>query len=497
MATGSMIIIGGGIAGLATGCYARRNGYETLLLEQHDHPGGVCASWRRGDYVFDYCLHHLAGTDPTSPLHAVWQALGALDETPIHNDESLVRIEGPDGQALELYRDLDRLQAHLEALAPRDRAAIRRYVGAARRLAGVDIFSMGLAGPRGMLRLATRLPTIIRSGGTPLERLAEQFTDPFVRRALPHAQYDITGLGMPMLPNVMFLGGLQRGDLGWPHGGSGAMAQRIAERYRALGGEIEYGAPVREILVEGDRARGVRMEDGTEYRADIVVSAADGYTTVYKMLAGRYTSPMIDDYYRFETYPQEQAFGLTIYLGVDMDLSQEPRHLTLLYDEPLEIRGKGRDSLYVETMAHNTGLAAPGKTVVKAITSGAYAPWRELRDNDQDGYRAAKADVAQAVAQRLDQRWPGLAARVERHDVVTPVTVERYTGSFHGFQPWSAPRGGMRVMMQGLTRTLPGLEGFYHVGQWADAMIGLSNAALSGRSLVRRLCRQDKSTFVE
>ncbi len=485
------------MAGLATGCYARLNGYDTLLLEQHERPGGVCASWRRGDYIFDYCLHHLAGTDPASPLHDVWQTLGALDDTPILNAESLVRIEGPEGQALELYRDLDRLQAQIEAMALQDRAAIRRYVDAARSLVGADIFSMGLAGPREMLRLATRLPTIIGSGRTSLKKLTEQFTEPFVRRALPHAQYNITGPEMPMLPNVMFLGALQRGDLGWPYGGSGAMAQRIADRYGELGGEIAYGAPVREILVEGDRARGVRMDDGTEHRADLVVSAADGHTTVYRMLAGRYTSPIIDDYYCFEAYPQEQAFGLTIYLGVNMDLAQEPRHLTLLYDEPLELWGGQRDSLYVETMAEDTGLAAPGKTVVKAVTTGAYDPWNELRTDDLDAYRAAKAEVAQAVAQRLDQRWPGLADHVEMHDVVTPVTVERYTGSFHGFQPWSAPSAGMRVMMQGLTRTLPGLEGFYHVGQWADAMIGLSNAAMSGRSLIRRLCRQERRRFVE
>ncbi len=495
MATGSMIIIGAGVAGLAAASYARMNGYETLLLEKHDRPGGVCASWQRGGYVFDYCLHHLAGTAPDSPLHRVWRALGALDDMPILNDESLVRIEAPDGQALELYGDLDRLQAHMQALAPNDGAAIRRYVGAARSLAKADVMAMGLHDLAGNLRLALRMPTIMRCGGIRLDQLAAQFSDSFLRRALARAQYGMDGAGIPVMANVMFLAGLQRGDLGRPWGGSGAMAQRMADRYRSLGGEIVYGATVREIIVESDRARGVRLADGTEHRADVIVSAADGYATVFKMLGGRYTNPLIDSFY--QAYPEEQEFGLTIYLGVKRDLTAEPHHLTLLYDEPLEFAGRSHGALYVETMAHDAGMAPEGKSVVKAVATGVYAPWKELREQDPAAYRAAKRAIADAVAQRLDGRWPGLAASVEAWDVVTPVTVERYTGSFRGWQPWGVSKGAMKVMFQGLTRTLPGLEGFHHVGQWANAMIGLPNAAISGRAVVKDLCRQAGRRFEE
>jgi len=40
----SMIIVGAGIAGLSTGCYARMNGYETTILEMHNTPGGLSAA---------------------------------------------------------------------------------------------------------------------------------------------------------------------------------------------------------------------------------------------------------------------------------------------------------------------------------------------------------------------------------------------------------------------------------------------------------------------
>ena len=44
----SILIIGGGIAGLAAGCYARMNGYRAKIFEMHSLPGGLCTAWERG-----------------------------------------------------------------------------------------------------------------------------------------------------------------------------------------------------------------------------------------------------------------------------------------------------------------------------------------------------------------------------------------------------------------------------------------------------------------
>ena len=56
-----VIIIGAGIAGLSAGCYLRMNGYDTEIFELHTTPGGLCTSWERGNYIFDGCIHILAG----------------------------------------------------------------------------------------------------------------------------------------------------------------------------------------------------------------------------------------------------------------------------------------------------------------------------------------------------------------------------------------------------------------------------------------------------
>lgn len=47
-----MIIIGAGVAGLAAGIYARKNGFQATIYEMHHLPGGMCTAWKRGGYTF-------------------------------------------------------------------------------------------------------------------------------------------------------------------------------------------------------------------------------------------------------------------------------------------------------------------------------------------------------------------------------------------------------------------------------------------------------------
>ena len=64
----SILIIGAGIGGLSTGCYARINGYRAAILEMHTTPGGLCTSWKRHGYTFDGSIHNLGEPARTAPF---------------------------------------------------------------------------------------------------------------------------------------------------------------------------------------------------------------------------------------------------------------------------------------------------------------------------------------------------------------------------------------------------------------------------------------------
>lgn len=429
--TKKLIIIGAGIAGLSTGCYAQMNGYDAVIFELHNKPGGMCTSWDRKGFTFDYCIHNLVGTGNTGVKH-VWNELHALKGTEIVDHDIFVRFEDSEGNQLNIYTNLEKLEKHLKEIAPEDSKVIEEYVKAGSSLTGANFFEMAMGGIRSKLKILPHIFSVMKWGKITLNDYAERFSNEFLKKAFPHVQYNIPGSELPMFPHLLFLAGFKVGDLGWPKGGSLEFSRRIANRFIELGGEIRYRAPVEKIITENDTAVGVILADGTEHHADVVISAADGHKTIYEMLEGKYTNDFIDSYY--QAYSDEQSFGLTVFLGLNRDLSGEPHAISLLLDEPIELELKERDSLYLELFDSSTGLVPEGKSVIKVVTEGNYSYWKNLRV-DVEKYRQEKEDVYHKVLEVLEKRFPGISEQVEAFDVTTPVTVERFTHNFHGLMP--------------------------------------------------------------
>lgn len=487
----SILIIGAGIAGLATGCYAQMNGYQTRIFGLHDKPGGLCTSWKRKGYTFDGCIHHLAGAGSSTELHRMWQELGSVQGRKMLFPEDLVQVEGPGGKVLTVYTDLDRLEQHMKEIALADTRTIEEYTRAARRFACFDFFALLGGGSGAMLKALPYLPTLIKWMRITLGDYAQRFSDPFLRAAFPWIQYDFPNI--PAGLNLDFLAGCHNKALGWPEGGSLGFSRAIERRYLELGGQVHYKSRVAKVLVEGDRAVGVRLADGSEHRADVVISAADGRATIFDLLEGKYASDLIRRYYA--SAPAHQEMCVHVSLGVARDLSHEPHALTILLEQPVTLAGQTCERLDVENYAFDPTLAPAGKTALKVLLDSSYDYWKELRA-DPERYRAEKERLAEQVIGLLEARFPGIREQIEVVDVATPLTVERYTGNYLGYQAWGIPNVSPLGSLKGLSTTLPGLTGFYMVGHWAGATIGVSTVAAAGRKLVQRLCKADGRRFV-
>jgi phytoene dehydrogenase-like protein len=464
----------------------------------HGLPGGVCASWRRDGYVIDGCLEWLMGTRAGSPLNRIWQELGALAGREIVDHDEFMRIEGRDGRTLVVYTDADRLERHLHELAPADAATSHALCESIRRIAALDReggAAHGLAGTAGLLATAVRLlpavPSLVRWLGLTWPELAARFSDRFVRDAI-RLIFDLPGF--PALGGLMALGWLHARDAGYPIGGSLALAQAIEQRYRELGGQISYGARVDQVIVEGSRAVGVRLADGTEHRADEVISAADGHATIFDLLQGRYLNAAIRRAY--QTCPILRPL-VQVSLGLARDLSAEPHTLTFPLKTPTAIAGEFRESLTVRHYGYDPTLAPAGKSVLVVRMETDYDRWAGLAQ-DHARYQGEKDRTAEAIVQALDWRFPGLAREIEVIDVATPMTWERITGNWRGaYEGWVPTRGTMATSLRGgMPSTLPGLERFFMTGQWTRPGGGLPGVAPAARSLVREICKRDKRPFV-
>jgi len=120
MSDKTILIIGAGLAGLSTGCFAQMNGYSSHILEHHSQPGGVAAAWKRHGYLIDGGIHFLMGHRPGTALHELYRQLGILPGTRCVDMTTYGRFtDEVSGRSVDVTRDLHRLAADLGAVPER------------------------------------------------------------------------------------------------------------------------------------------------------------------------------------------------------------------------------------------------------------------------------------------------------------------------------------------------------------------------------------------
>jgi phytoene dehydrogenase-like protein len=320
----------------------------------------------------------------------------------------------------------------------------------------------------------------------PVKEYVQGVSDSFLR-------FILENMFMPDVPVwflSMLLGMFADQQLGLLEGGSLGFVLPIEERYKDLGGEIAYGSTVEKVLVEGNRAVGILLSDGTEERSDVVVSAADGYSTIYEMLDGRYTDRKIDTMY---SDWQVIRPAVTISYGVARQFPDEPWLSVVNLEKPFQVGREAISGVVLRLFNYSDRFAPAGKTVVQASFETDWDHWHDLR-GDLAAYAAEKERVAGEILDRLEADYPGLADQVEVTDVASPYTTWRYTLNRRGaYMGWLPTPGAITTMVR---RTLPGLSGFFMAGQWVMPGGGVPACLHSGRHVAQLLCHEDGKPFV-
>ncbi len=495
----SIIIIGAGVAGLSAGCYAQMNGYNVSIFEQDVRPGGLCTSWERGGYTIHGNFAFLGGSGPGTAFHMVWQELGVVPKIRMIDYDYFAVFEGGDGKTFFVHTNIDLLETHMKDLAPEDEKQISRFIAGVRTFVRYQMpveKAPELLGPSDMLRLMlTRLPllrALNRWKKITVKDFAHRFKNPLLRDSFLEFRLMFTD-DLPVALIIMALAWSHRESCGYPGGGAVPFVRSIEDRLVELGGRILYNTRIAKILVRDGKAIGVRSEDGSEYFADTIISAADGHTTIFDWLDGRYLNDKIRGYYDRLSVSTTALF---VSLGVNRTFPNTPTSAAgFIYwlEEPVMIGGQKHNALRPMIYNFDTTLSPPGKTLMRVLLAADYDYWKALV-RTPDRYQAEKEAAARTIISLLDRRYPGLASNVEMWDVATPHTFERYSGNKRGsFIGWDLTP---ETFMMQMSKTLPGLKNFYMAGHWVEPGGGLPIAALSGRNVIQLICRRDKRAFV-
>ena len=282
--------------------------------------------------------------------------------------------------------------------------------------------------------------------------------------------------------------------MGYPLGGADKLISLLEENYLALGGKLRYNAKVAEITCKEGQASGVVLEDGRSHNANIVISAADGRSTVYEMLKGKYKDKHIEERYEGSLY---ETIDKTLYvsIGVNKDFSNECHKTYFSLKKPIIIDNKTTlDHLDLTHYCDDPAAAPHGKSLLTLMPSALdWEYWRDLRTNNFNEYKEEKNRIADSIIEALDQQFGGIRNNVEMIDVATPATYIRYTGNWTGGQiSWKAKK---EITGKGTAWKIKGLDNFYMTGQWAGVSGGLNHVVMMGNHLAQIICKEEKSGF--
>lgn len=388
------IIIGAGIGGLATSLFLAQKGYKVSIYEKNSAPGGRCGQMIRDGHRFD-----LGATMLMMPgvYHEVFDLLGLelREGKEIVPLENLYTIFFDDCSSLAFSTDSEKMRQQLEKIEPGSFVKERDYVET-----GYRIYNLGMS--RLVARNFYNLFQMVNPKNIPLLFKLKAFTPHykyagrFFRNEHLRMAYTFQNIYVgqnpftsPALFSMIPAAELTEGSFFPATGGMYNIVERLLGEALKLGVSINFNSPVSRILISGNRAKGILLEDAKTIEADLVISNADLPYAYRELLPDRRRSERIERM-------KYSCSALCFHWGLDKTYPQLDQHNVFLSDNFREGLNKifrektigDNPCFYVHAPARNDPSAAPPgcDTISVAVGIGHVdrkmpQDWEKIKDN--------------------------------------------------------------------------------------------------------------------
>lgn len=475
-----ILIVGGGVAGLSAGIYAQLSGHQAVIYERHNVAGGNLTGWQRGECHIDNCIHWLTGTNPNTNAYKIWQELGVLGDVEIMQSESLYTCEHK-GIRISLSKDLNKIKDDMLKISPKDKGEILKFIRAIEILQYMcDIGGKNHDEKCGGLFYLRHLPTLIKYHRMSTGELANRFQSPILQQFIScFLGKDFASLGL-LFVFAHFTG--ENGGI--PRGSSYAMAQRMANKFTSLGGELVTGVEVVKIDRIGEIAISALLSSGENVTFDFAILTGDPKVTFNKILDIDMPKQLVRAYndkrlIRFSSY--QCAFVCD---SDKIDFKSD-----IIFQVPLQYRNKLHTThMILREFTHEESFAPKGKTVLQSLTFCSEEDclnFINLRKNSM-AYKTLKEEISKMVSEIIVGKFPQLKASLKCIDVWTPATYKRFINSDIGsYMSFAMPP---KYVPSRARNKIKGLKNVFLATQWQQVPGGLPIAALCGKEAIKSVC---------
>ncbi len=464
-----VIVIGAGHNGLIAAAYLARAGKKVIVLERNPYIGGATSTreifpgyrFTEFSYVVSLLRPEII-RDLELPRHGLKILPLPSTVTPMDNGDYLAAWEDHDLTRREIYRhsprDAEATDEYSRVMA-RAAKAIKPILGVVppdpsslswrdlARLLQLGRFGASL-GEQERYRIAKLM---MQSAGDLLDEWFE--FDPL--KGTKSASGIIGTFLGPRSPGTAYvllhhyMGEIDGAFRAWgfAKGGTGGIAQAIANSATALGVELRLSASVEKVIVTGGRATGVALANGDELTAKVVMSAADPKRSFLQFLEPQH---LPDEFLTaIRNFRVRGSSG-----KVNLALSELPQFTCLPGEGPLHRGaisfspsidyierayddakyGRFSERPYIDAIFPSMidrDMAPPGHHVMSCFVQ--YAPY-----DIEGGWDDAKREAfGEAVISTIERYAPNIRRAIVGKQVITPKDIEQMAGItggniFHG-----------------------------------------------------------------
>ena len=454
MADYTIIIIGGGLSGLAAGIRAARFGLKVLIIEQHWQPGGLNSYYYRHGFLLETGLHAMTNYAPPSvkhaPLSRLFRQLKLSRKHFITHEQLCSEVVFPD-QSIAFSNDLSMLVDEIARAFP---GYVDNFLRLVEEVKLYDPFALTpwrstreyLAGVLGNRQLEDMilLPLMVYGNSEEYDMDLGQFVIMF---------------------QAILLEGFFRPDRTIKE-----FLDMLVAHYKGFGGEIRYRAPVKSILKKGDRVRGVVLDDGEEITCEAVLSTVG--------LPG--TARLADWPLDIRKYCGRMSFMETITMIPLARKGRVKNDRTIIFYNNKPDLSYCRPSEAIEPSwgvicfpQNFMGLAETDPFQIRVTNAANYDIWEGL---DKDEYTTLKKESVDRSLEQVGKIIGNYHKDVVYIDTFTPLTIERFTSKV-----WGAVYGSPLKMKDGRTP----YENLFIAGT-DQGFLGIVGSMLSGVTIVNQ-----------
>jgi all-trans-retinol 13,14-reductase len=509
------IIIGSGMGSLATAAILSKEGQKVLVLERHYTAGGFTHVFKRKGFEWDVGIHYIGEVqndrsilkqlfDYVSDNQLKWADIGEVyDKVIIGNSH------------YDLQKGVKNFKAKLSSYFPDEEKAINEYVALVFKAnKSSRNFYLDKALPSFLSKLIG--PFMRR----PYHKLSDQTTYEVVSKLTNNAtlikvltaQYGDYGLAPKKSSFTMHASVVKHyfGGGSFPIGGSSQIVDTIDPVIEAAGGTILISAEVDQLLIENNKATGVRMIDGKVFKANTIVSGA-GFMTTYNKLLPKETVIKHKLNKQLQQINRSVAHAC-LYIGLEGSPEELQLPKTNYWIYPDDLDHDACIDRYIKDINQEFPLVYisfpsskdpdwsnryPGKSTIDIITLMPYEtfePWKEgsWKKRGED-YEALKEKIAQRLLKELYKHIPQAKDKVAYYELSSPLTTQHFVNYEEG-EIYGLDHTPKRFRQKFLKPRTP-IKNFYLTGQdIVSAGVGgalfsgvLTSTAITGKNVLKKI----------